>query len=167
MTNFMYASILAACAIMPFTSGLAVETRMATIDMKKVVESSSHMEDLRKSISEEFTGKRDAIVKEQESLKKAIASFKKNQVTMKKSSKEKAEKKLLTRQETLAKKERSFQTDLYQKQEQGYKAIMDKVKGATKAVAEKEGYSIIIPSSEALYSSLEDITERVQSALSK
>ena len=163
MYRLMLTGILAATSLVP--TMYATEFLMATMDTRSLVESSDDMTTLRDSITKNFTAKREEIVKSHEKLKDDIAAFQKNMKTMKKATKEKKEKALMARQQKLAGQEREFQADLYKAQDSGMKKIMDKVKRATKVVAEKSGYSVILPNNDAMYSNCTDVTDQVKEAL--
>ena len=167
MNKPILSSLLAMSLVVPFTASASadIQLKLATMDTNAIVENSKQMREMKKAITEKFTKQRDELLGKEKKLNEEITAFKKNEATMTKKKREAKEKDLLGQRQKIAEEERNFQQALYTAQADGMKQIMADVKAATEKVAKKQGYAIVLPVNEAIYSQLTDLTEDIKAAL--
>lgn len=165
MNKHILSSLIAISFLAPLSSFAESQVKLATMDTNAIVESSSQMAAMKKSITEKFTKERDVLLGKEKALNEEIAQFKKNESVMTKKKRDAKEKELLQKRQDIAEKERNFQQSLYTAQSEGMKKIMGEVKAATAKVAKKQGFAIVLPVNDAIYSQLTDLTEDIKAAL--
>ena len=160
----------AVLASLLMTTGLTASAQQASgkvaiVDVRSVVEGSKHFTNMQADMQKKLGTKHEELVLAQKELAKQQEELSKSkQVTATatyNSKKQALDKKLAAH----AEKERAFQEEVMKLQDQSMKKLYSLVKDATKSVATKQGFDIVLQG-EALYVTPQyDITKEVKRAV--
>ena len=138
---------------------------VAIVDVRSVVEGSKHFMALQQDMQKKLGNKHEELVLAQKELTTQLVELEKSKKVMAAatySKKSKAPEAKLTEH---AAKERAFQEEVMKLQEQSMKKLYKLVKDATKKVAEKNKFDIVLQG-EALYAKPQfDITSEVKKSV--
>lgn len=141
---------------------------VAVVNMREVIEESKQMIAMRQDMQEKFGKKHDALVAKGKKLSEKLAKHEKNKPVLSAQNAKKASAALQKEQQDLAQEERLFQQDVYAKQEESMKKLVDMVKTAAATVAKRDGFSLVLQTTDALFVQDKlDITKSVKDLIEK
>tara|TARA_B100001989_G_C24522847_1_gene456873 strand:- start:271 stop:786 length:516 start_codon:yes stop_codon:yes gene_type:complete len=138
---------------------------VAVVDVRSVVEGSKHFTGMQADMQKKLGPKHEELVLAQKNLSKQQEELDKSKQVMAAATYNKKKQELDKKFTAHAEKERAFQEEVMKLQDQSMKKLYGLVKDATKTVAKKQGFNIVLQG-EALYVTDQyDITKEVKRAV--
>ncbi len=150
--SFMFASSFA----------LAGNTRIGVVDLQKIMQTSPQMKEIQANLEKNFKARRDGLVAMEESLKKDMEEFKKNNAVLTASKRKELEEKIIAQQQKLEQDGQQYQQDLSAANNEAMEGFYNKIKAAIAKVAEHEKYDLVFQKDAAPFSQdALDVTAKV------
>lgn len=146
--SLVLAMVLAGAAA---SSAWADGARVGVIDVQSIVRHSAQMKALNKRLKDQFSAKHVALEKQQKSLEKAIADFRKNQAVMSTKDKAAAKEKLVKQEQDFNHQQMAFSQAVMSAQQAAMHRMFKQLQDVVKRVAQKEGIDIVFPRNAAFY----------------
>ncbi len=132
-----------ACLTAP-QAGLAADFKMGILDPQAVLEKSQAGKRELARLKEYAGAKQKVLAGDEEELKSLEKSLKDQETTLSESARKEKQGQFRAKLADYQKKGQEFQQELGQKQKELVDEYMKKIQAATKAVAEKGGYSLVV-----------------------
>ena len=163
LTQTITAGVLALAGI----TASAASSNIAFVDMRTVIEGSKHFAQMQQDMQNKLGDKHKELILAQKNIDSERDSLGKQKAVMASSTYNKRTAELKTKQTKLDEKQRQFQEEVMKLQEQSMKSLFTAVKDASKEVATKKGYSIVLQGEPLYIASGGDITEQVKVLVEK
>lgn len=154
---------LAACLALAtcFSSGLAfAEAKIGIINIERVMRDSDPAKKAMKKLEKEFEKRGQDLEKLRVQAQKLQEDLEKNGVTFSESTRKSKERELADATRDFQRKQRELNEDFNARRNEELQAVVDRTNKAIRAIAEKEGYDLILQ--EAAYVNPRvDITDKV------
>ncbi len=141
------AAALAVCATVSFA-----DTKIGVVNMEQIFKTSPQVKKINSDLRAQFSGKRDAILKQGKQLQSDMQNFTKNKSVMSKSKAKALSDKIAQEETSLRTKQADFQKQLFQAQNQAMTGFMKKVDTVVSTVANKKGMDVVMPKNAVVYS---------------
>lgn len=162
--NALLASTLIASGFVANAQAQGTST-VAVVDVRSVVEGSKHFTSMQADMQKKLGPKHEELVLAQKNLSKQQEELDKSKQVMATATYNKKKQELDKKLAAHAEKERAFQEEVMKLQDQSMKKLYSLVKDATKTIAQKQGFKIVLQG-EALYVADQyDITKEVKRAV--
>ncbi|EKE01179.1 MAG: Outer membrane protein [uncultured bacterium] len=162
--------LLAISMIALFTFGITAfaETKIAVLDLNKVMMDSPQLEKAKTSLKNKFEAREKEIVAAQKVFQSDIDALNKNGPTMKPDDQKKAQQKIMDQQKKLQDMQTKFQNDLNTAQGDAMKTIVKKIEGIVNKIATDKKFDLIIAKAGTAYNKPElEITNDVIKEMKK
>jgi outer membrane protein len=155
--------------VKPVTNTKATaSTKIAVLDLNKVLMSSPQLEAAKAKLKKEFDPRGKKIEEAQNKFQNDIQAFGKNSPTMKAEEKKAAEKSLKEEQKKLQELQTSFQKDLESAQNSEMQSIMKRVEKIVAKIAVEKDVDLIVAKSSVSYNKPDlDVTNEVVKQVKK
>lgn len=160
--RFLTVALLVSASFWSLASIAADSHAMGVVNVRQIFSSSPQMKKMSESMKKRFSAQKATIDAMGAKLAADIEKYQKNKAVMKQSDADALTKKIAAQEKAYRGKQMQFQQQVYAAQNKVMSDFMDKVKAAAKVVAEKKHLSIVLASSNVLYSGdSADITQDV------
>lgn len=141
---------------------MAQDMKMATVDLQRIMQTSTQVQTIRQKLETEFKGRRDKLISMETELKKNMDTLKRDGAILSQSQKKDLEKKIMTAQRDFEHEGQQYQQELNTTHNEAMEAFFNQVKQAIEDYAKADSYDIIFQKDVAPYSSAKlDITDKV------
>lgn len=165
ISTFKVAALIA-LGLFSFAGAQAQETRVGHVSSDRIMRESSPAKAAEAKIEQEFSGRKQDLVKMAERLKGLAAKLDKEAAVLKESDRVKRQRELAELDQDFQRKELAFRQDLNQRRNEEIAAVVTSAQKAIKKIAETEKYDLILQ--DAIFVSPRvDITDKVLKALGK
>ena len=146
-----------------FMANLYADTaKIGVVDVQKVLANSSQVKNMRASLQKQFTSDRKVLQAKQKNLENLVEKYKRDSAVMKKTDREKMEKKINASRNEFIKSSQQYQQKLVAAQQNALGKIVKRLQGVSAKVAKKKDMTIVLPKANILYSDDDfDITSDV------
>lgn len=141
---------------------LAQDMKMATVDLQRIMQTSTQVQAIRQKLETDFKGRRDKLIAMETELKKNMDTLKRDGAILSQTQKKDLEKKIMTAQRDFEHEGQQYQQELNTTHNEAMETFFNQVKQAIEDFAKADGYDIIFQKDVAPYSSAKlDITDKV------
>ncbi|OGT63543.1 MAG: hypothetical protein A3J38_01110 [Gammaproteobacteria bacterium RIFCSPHIGHO2_12_FULL_45_9] len=145
---------------------MADDMQFGVVDMHKVFDAAPEVKQINSRLTDEFSGRRDKVVKLGQALQSDVKKLQKDQAVMSSKDATVLKNQIMKEQGEFRAAQTQFQQDLYAAQNKAMAKFMEKLQVAVKKVAEKQHLSLVLPQNAVLYSASNlDLTSAVISNL--
>lgn len=143
-------------------SGIQAESKIAVVDLQKVLQNIPELKSADATFKQEFTQRQAALTTQAQQLEQAQAAYKKQAATLTPEQKAKAESTLQKQSDDLQTAQAQYATDFQSTQAKLMQSLFSRIKAAVNRVATAEGYDMVLPKASAIYFKPNaDITQKV------
>jgi outer membrane protein len=160
LTGFVIAVILALSAVSSFAGD-----KLAYVSLEKILRESPQAIEIGKKLQKEFATRGADIDLMQKQLNDRVAALDKNSLTLSEADRRSKEDDLSNSNLELQRKKRELSEDVDLRKGEELAKLQDKINKAVTAVAETEGYDLVIYGNVAYADKAVDITDKVMKAL--
>lgn len=144
-----------------FAAG-AEAAKVGVVDLQKIMQTAPQMKTIQQKLEAQFKPRRDKLVAMEESLKKDMEKFKRDNAVMSAKDKKDLEKKIITAQQTFERQGQQYQQELSAAHNEAMEDLYNKVRKAIKLVADQQKYDVILQKDAAPFASDKlDVTAEV------
>ena len=155
-------SAMIACAALLSGVGAYASNNIAYVDMRNVIEGSKHFAQMQNDMQKKLGAKHEELVLAQKNFTTEQESLEKQKTVMASSTYKKKQGQLQEKKMKLAEQERAFQEEAMKMQDESMKKLYAAVKDATKEVAKKKGFDVVLQGEPLYIASNNDITAPVK-----
>jgi len=143
----------------------AAELKIGFVNVPKVLQKASQAEQAMSLLEKEFSPRKKRIVAGQKELKSLKETLTRDAAIMGESERRTLERKLLNKEREAKRAQEEFREDLSIRQNEELGKLQKQVFEAIKAIAEKEGYDLLLTDGVVYASDVVDVTSKVQEKL--
>lgn len=158
--------LLAWMAMAALAPAAAAEIKIAVVDIERLWNEAPQTQAAKNRLDEEFESRRQALQESQQALLSEQEAFRRESDVMSPERRQAREESLLAQQKSLLQRQRQFQEDLQARRSEVLGRIDQQLRGAVEAVAEAEGYDIVLFDGVAYAKESLDVTDKVLDRLS-
>jgi len=137
-------------------------SKVAVVDVTKVLKDSSQVSELKSSLRKQFKPREDKIVKAQNDLRKNLVKLDRDHSVLSKSKLTDLKTDIKNQQKSLQKLQTNFQRDLFAAQDTGMQKILSALKTRIQSIADKKGLTLVLAKNAVAYAPPSyDITDEV------
>ncbi len=167
LTGCKQASTPTAAIATPVTTN-SDQIKLAVVDMQAVLQKAPQIAKINDSLTKQFKGRQDKIMRAQRDLQAATQNLEKNAAVMKADERTNLENKIMTDRNNVQTMVASFQKDLSKQQSESLHAFSQQLDSVVSKLASQTGYDLVIQKGSTLYAKSNlDITPQVLDALRK
>ncbi len=159
--------VLAVLMAFVSSSVLAAGTKIAYVEVGRVLQDSPQVKSVKEKIRREFAKRDDQLVAEQKKLKKLKEKLNRDGAIMSESEKKRLERDIITRARKLKNSQSEFQEDLALRQNEELSKLRKIIAEKIVKVAKKGGYDLVLESGVVWASSKVNITDKVLKELKR
>ncbi len=137
------------------------ETRIAAVNINKVLNQAPQTRDADSRLKDRFAGRQEALLKEQEALREMEEKYRKDRDVMSPEERDKMEAKLREKMRDFKRKSGEFTEDYAVARNQALGSLQEDVYKAIETVAEREHIDLVVGESVLYASDRIDITDKV------
>ncbi|MAZ77577.1 MAG: hypothetical protein CMF39_02760 [Legionellaceae bacterium] len=155
--------LLASVATLGLLSSVyAADLKVATVNVAKVLQSSSVVSKAKSSLQAKYKPQYNNIETAQKKMVADINNLKKNSETMSASARKTAQNNIAQEQQTLIAQQQQFQQQLTKAQQQTMQAVLSRLQTVIAKIAQQNGYTLVLPKDAVAYAASNlDITPQV------
>ena len=159
--------VMAFVSILVMTWSLSsIAAGYAFVDMKKIFSEAPEIKNINKNLESKFDGRKNAIVKANETLQTDIKKLERDRAVMSAKDAQALTQKIEKEGGDLHQQQTDFQQALFAAQNEAMKGFMDKLSGVVAKIAKDKSYDFVLPKNDLVYSNDKlDITSQVLSQL--
>ena len=162
MSQAIRSIVLAAGVALFALSAQAQEFKVGVVDTARILRESAPAKTATTRLEAEFAKREKELAKEGASFKEAVEKFEKEMPTLAESARNAREKQLLTQNNELERKSRTYQDDLGSRRSEELQAVLDKSMKVVKQLTDTGKYDLILHTDSAVYFNPKyDITDQV------
>lgn len=158
----MKSAIIACTALLASLSAHASGNSIAYVDMRNVIEGSKHFAEMQNDMQKKLGTKHEELILAQKNFNSEQESLEKQKAVMASSTYKKKQGQLQEKKVKLAEQERAFQEQAMKMQDESMKKLYAAVKDATKEVAKKRGFDVVLQGEPLYIANNNDITASVK-----
>lgn len=143
----------------------AAELKIGFVNVPKVLQKASQAEQAMSLLEQEFSPRKKRIVAGQKELKSLKETLTRDAAIMGESERRALERKVLNKEREAKRAQEEFREDLSIRQNEELGKLQKQVFEAIKAIAEKEGYDLLLTDGVVYASDVVDVTSKVQEKL--
>ena len=161
--------IVAFAAVMAFASGsvFSAELKVGYVQVDKILQEAPQTSESGKKLEKEFSPRTQELDRMQKQIKDLQTSLDKDGLTMSESDRRNKERDLSNVNLEFQRKQRELREDVNLRKNEELSSLQDRINKAVTAVAEAEGYDLVVYSGVAYASKKVDITDKVLKSLGK
>ena len=163
-TSISRAAALIAFGVFSLASAQAQETRVGHVSSDRIMRESAPAKAAETKIEQEFSSRKQDLVKMAERLKGMAAKLDKDMPVLKESERIKRQRELAELDQDFQRKDLAFRQDLNQRRNEEIAAVVNSAQKVIKKIAETEKYDLILQDA-VFVSPRVDITDKVLKAL--
>lgn len=144
------------------------DVKLAVVDMQVVLQKAPQIAKINESLTRQFKGRQDSIVKQQNDLKKEASELQKNGAVMKADQRSALENRVMTDENRVKSMIAAFQKDLSKQQSESLHNFSMQLQTVVSKIAGQSGIDLVIQKGSTLYAKNDlDITNQILEALKK
>lgn len=156
-------SAMAAPTVAPRTTPAAL--KVAMVDVATILKDAPQVKAMKANLQTEFKPRYQKIEDAQKSLQTLTDKLKKNSVTMQAADRKTLQQQIIKSQQSVIQMQQHFEQDLGQARSKDMEALLAKLQGVIKQVAQKNGDTLVLPKGGVAYADPSmDITAQVTTA---
>lgn len=161
--------ILAASLILFTTAAFSAagDVKLAYVNVEQILKDAPQSAESQKKLEREFSPRQQDLEKMAKQLKDRETSLEKDSLTMSESDRQNKERDLSNMKIEFQRKQRELREDANLRRNEEVGALQERINKAVTAVAESEGYDLVIYGGVAYSSKKADITDKVLKSLGK
>jgi outer membrane protein len=146
---------------------LAADTKLGFVNVEQILKEAPQTAESGKKLEKEFSARQQELERMAKQLKDMEAALDKESLTLSETDRRNRERDLSNMRIEFQRKQRELREDVNLRKNEELSALQDRINKAVTAVAEAEGYDLVIYSGVAYASKKADITDKVLKALGK
>lgn len=146
---------------------LAADTKLGFVNVEQILKEAPQTAESGKKLEKEFSARQQELERMAKQLKDMEAALDKDSLTLSETERRNRERDLSNMRIEFQRKQRELREDVNLRKNEELSALQDRINKAVTAVAEAEGYDLVIYSGVAYASKKADITDKVLKALGK
>jgi outer membrane protein len=160
--------ILASALALTLASAAFADTKIAVLDLNKVLASSPQVTDMQAQLKKQFDPRGQELVKMQKGIQSEIDQYNKNSPKMKSDELKKSQDKIIAEQKKLQEQQNTFQSDLVKAQNQSMQTILKKVEDIVNKIAADQKFDLVVTKVSTAYNDPKlEITDQVIAEIKK
>ncbi|MGH8453194.1 MAG: OmpH family outer membrane protein [Nevskiales bacterium] len=163
MKHFALASVLAGMAA--FSGGVAAETRIAVVNISKLVTESPQAATARQKMDQEFSARRKRLEGLQDKLVADVEKAKKDAAVMSADQKKKMQEDLGKRQREFGQQQGEYNAEVARREQQELEALRKTILEVVAEVARQSKYDVVLGDGVIYASDATNITDKVLAAM--
>ncbi len=160
-------SLLVASFAMYSVSVFAAEIKFGFVNVEKILQEAPQTVESGKKLQKEFEPRQQELERTQKQIKDTETALEKDSLTMSESDKRNKERDLSNIKIEFQRKQRELREDVNLRKNEELSSLQDRINKAVTAVAEAEGYDLVVYSGVAYASKKADLTDKVLKSLGK
>lgn len=159
--------MLASALVFTTADVMAAELKVGYVQVDKILQEAPQTTESGKKLEKEFSPRTQELDRMQKQIKDIQASLDKDGLTMSESDRRNKERDLSSVNLEFQRKQRELREDVNLRKNEELSSLQDRINKAVTAVAEAEGYDLVVYSGVAFASKKVDITDKVLKSLGK
>lgn len=159
--------LLVSCLGLISGSVSAADTKLGFVNVEQILKDAPQTAESGKKLEKEFSGRSQELERMSRQIKDQESSLDKDSLTMSETDRRNKERDLSNLKIEFQRKQRELREDVNLRKNEELGALQDRINKAVTAVAEAEGYDLVIYSGVAYSSKKADITDKVLKSLGK
>lgn len=145
----------------------AADIKFAFVNVEKILQEAPQTAESGKKLEKEFGPRQQELERTQKQIKDAEGALEKDSLTMSETDRRNKERDLSNIKIEFQRKQRELREDVNLRKNEELSSLQDRINKAVTAVAEAEGYDLVVYSGVAYASKKADITDKVLKSLGK
>lgn len=145
----------------------AAEVKIGFVNVEQILKDAPQTAESGKKLEREFSGRQQELERMAKQIKDHEASLDKDSLTMSETDRRNKERDLSNTKIEFQRKQRELREDVNLRKNEELSSLQDRINKAVTAVAEAEGYDLVVYSGVAYASKKADITDKVLKSLGK
>jgi len=145
----------------------AAEVKIGFVNVEQILKDAPQTAESGKKLEKEFSGRQQELERMAKQIKETEASLDKDSLTMSETDRRNKERDLSSVKIEFQRKQRELREDVNLRKNEELGALQERINKAVTAVAEAEGYDLVVYSGVAYASKKADITDKVLKSLGK
>lgn len=159
--------MLAAGFLVYAASGNAADLKIGYVQVDKILQEAPQTAESGKKLEKEFSPRTQELERMQKQIKDLEGALDKNSLTMSETDRRNKERDVSNLKIEFQRKQRELREDINLRKNEELGSLQDRINKAVSAVAETEGYDLVVYSGVAYASKKIDITDKVLKSLGK
>jgi outer membrane protein len=160
-------SLLVVSFAMYSASVFAAEIKFGFVNVEKILQEAPQTVESGKKLQKEFEPRQQELERTQKQIKDTETALEKDSLTMSESDRRNKERDLSNIKIEFQRKQRELREDVNLRKNEELSSLQDRINKAVTAVAEAEGYDLVVYSGVAYASKKADLTDKVLKTLGK
>jgi len=148
-------------------TAVAADTKLGFVNVEQILKEAPQTAETGKKLEKEFSGRSQELERMSKQIKDQEASLDKDGLTLSETDRRNKERDLSNMKIEFQRKQRELREDVNLRKNEELGALQERINKAVTAVAEAEGYDLVIYSGVAYSSKKADITDKVLKSLGK
>lgn len=165
--NKLLKCMLAAGFLVYAASGNAADLKIGYVQVDKILQEAPQTAESGKKLEKEFSPRTQELERMQKQIKDLEGALDKNSLTMSETDRRNKERDVSNLKIEFQRKQRELREDINLRKNEELGSLQDRINKAVSAVAETEGYDLVVYSGVAYASKKIDITDKVLKSLGK
>ena len=166
MNKLLQLLLIASLAFAADTA-VAAEVKIGFVNVEQILKDAPQTAESGKKLEREFSGRQQELERMAKQIKDHEASLDKDSLTMSETDRRNKERDLSNIKIEFQRKQRELREDVNLRKNEELSSLQDRINKAVTAVAEAEGYDLVVYSGVAYASKKADITDKVLKSLGK
>ena len=166
MNKLLQLLLIASLAFAADTA-VAAEVKIGFVNVEQILKDAPQTAESGKKLEREFSGRHQELERMAKQIKDHEASLYKDSLTMSETDRRNKERDLSNIKIEFQRKQRELREDVNLRKNEELSSLQDRINKAVTAVAEAEGYDLVVYSGVAYASKKADITDKVLKSLGK
>lgn len=165
--NKLLKYLLAAVFLVSAASVSAADLKIGYVQVDKILQEAPQTAESGKKLEKEFSPRTQELERMQKQIKDLESAMDKNSLTMSETDRRNKERDVSNMKIEFQRKQRELREDINLRKNEELGSLQDRINKAVSAVAEAEGYDLVVYSGVAYASKKIDITDKVLKSLGK
>lgn len=165
--NKLLKCLLAAVFLVSAASVSAADLKIGYVQVDKILQEAPQTAESGKKLEKEFSPRTQELERMQKQIKDMESAMDKNSLTMSETDRRNKERDVSNMKIEFQRKQRELREDINLRKNEELGSLQDRINKAVSAVAEAEGYDLVVYSGVAYASKKIDITDKVLKSLGK
>ncbi|HEU4709750.1 MAG TPA: OmpH family outer membrane protein [Methylophilaceae bacterium] len=165
--NKLLKYVLAAAFLVSAASVSAADLKIGYVQVDKILQEAPQTAESGKKLEKEFSPRTQELERMQKQIKDMESAMDKNSLTMSETDRRNKERDVSNMKIEFQRKQRELREDINLRKNEELGSLQDRINKAVSAVAEAEGYDLVVYSGVAYASKKIDITDKVLKSLGK
>lgn len=159
--------VLAGCLVLSAISPAHAETKIGYVVMERILQEAPQVQDINKKLEKEIIPRRQELERIGKQIKDSESALEKDALTLAEADRRNRERDIANLKLDYQRKQREFNEDLNLRKNDEFKSFEDRINKSVTAIAEAEGYDIVLFGPVGYFSKKIDITDKVLKSLGK